>query len=188
MRTRARRPTVRGVVVAALAATALTLAPASPAAAHNTLQSSTPTRDARLTTAPAQVTLRFLQPLNPAFTTIVLSDAGQRRVATGEPAVTGPTGSITIDQPLGNGTYTVAYRVVSADGHPVQGAYRFTVADPTAPEPADAAPPPASPAAASGAAGGGPPAPALVAGLVGVAGVGAVVTAVALRRRRLRTP
>ncbi|WP_083979206.1 copper resistance CopC family protein, partial [Micromonospora rosaria] len=142
MRTRARRPTVRGVVVAALAATALTLAPAAPAAAHNTLQSSTPTRDARLTTAPAQITLRFRQPLNPAFTTIVLSDAGQRRVATGEPAVTGPDGSITVDQPLGNGTYTVAYRVVSADGHPVQGAYQFTVADPSAPEPTDAAPPP----------------------------------------------
>lgn len=73
-----------------------------------------------------------MQKLNPAFTTITLSDSAQQKVAISEPAVTGAEGTITIDRALANDTYTVAYRVVSADGHPVQGSYRFAVADPTA--------------------------------------------------------
>ncbi|RKN47738.1 copper resistance CopC family protein [Micromonospora endolithica] len=125
------RPSVAGLLAATLTAMALLLVPAAPAAAHNTLQAATPARDARLTAAPTMVTLRFMQKLDPAFTTIAVSDAAQRRIPTGEPAVKGTTGTVTIDEPLSNGTYTVAYRVVSTDGHPVQGSYRFTVADPT---------------------------------------------------------
>ncbi|WP_435154052.1 copper resistance protein CopC, partial [Micromonospora aurantiaca (nom. illeg.)] len=50
----------------------------------------------------------------------------------------------------------VAYRVVSRDGHPVQGSYRFPVADPAAPAPSAAAslsapPSSAAPAAAASA-------------------------------------
>ena len=69
-------------VTALLAAvlTTMLLVPATPAAAHNSLQETTPARDARLTRAPTQVTLRFMQRLNPAFTTITLSDAGRRAV------------------------------------------------------------------------------------------------------------
>ncbi|MFD4205463.1 copper resistance protein CopC [Micromonospora tulbaghiae] len=152
-------------VTALLAAvlTALLLVPATPAAAHNSLQEATPARDARLTAAPMQVTLRFLQRLNPSFTTITVSDAGQRKVPTSAPAVDGATGTVTIDEPLGNGTYTVAYRVVSRDGHPVQGSYRFTVADPAAPAPSAAPTSAAAPAstgadtaAGAGGASGGP--------------------------------
>ncbi|MEU1807473.1 copper resistance CopC family protein [Micromonospora aurantiaca (nom. illeg.)] len=147
-------------VTALLAAvlTALLLVPAAPAAAHNSLQEATPARDARLTAAPTQVTLRFLQRLNPSFTTIAVSDAAQRTVPTSAPAVDGTTGTVTIDEPLANGTYTVAYRVVSRDGHPVQGSYRFTVADPAAPAPSAPASTGASTAAGAGgtAASGGP--------------------------------
>ncbi|MFI7220264.1 copper resistance protein CopC [Micromonospora maritima] len=131
--------------------TALLLAPATPAAAHNSLQSATPAQDARLTAAPTTVTLRFLQRLNPEFTTIVLSDADRRKVPTRAPAVDGSAGTVTVEQPLANGVYTVAYRVVSVDGHPVQGAYRFTVADPTAPTPSAAAGTPGAPVGADAA-------------------------------------
>ncbi|MER7334156.1 MULTISPECIES: copper resistance CopC family protein [unclassified Micromonospora] len=195
MPTRLRRPTATGLVAAALAAAALLLVPAAPAAAHNTLQSASPAKDARLTTAPTQVKLTFMQKLDPAFTTIALTDAAQTKVATGEPVVNGTTGTVTIDRPLANGTYTVAYRVVSADGHPVQGSYRFTVADPsasagpqaTAPSSAPPAVDPstasASPAAANGS-DGGPGATALVVAagvLAAVVGGGA---AMVWRRRR----
>ncbi|MFI7305142.1 copper resistance protein CopC [Micromonospora aurantiaca] len=146
MRTRS----VTALLAAAL--TALLLAPATPAAAHNSLQEATPARDARLTAAPTQVTLRFMQGLNPSYTTITVSDAGQRQVPTSAPAVNGATGTVTIDEPLGNGTYTVAYRVVSRDGHPVQGSYRFTVADPAAPAPSAAASSSAPPSSAAPAA------------------------------------
>ncbi|WP_409074445.1 copper resistance CopC family protein [Micromonospora chalcea] len=192
-------------LLAALFTAALLLVPATPAAAHNSLQEATPARDARLTTAPTQVTLRFLQRLNPAFTTITLRDATDRQVPASAPAVDGATGTVTIEEPLGNGTYTVAYRVVSRDGHPVQGSYRFTVADPAAPpaaapspatdastgtsasapagtsEGADASP--ASADASTGADDGGLPVGILVGGAV-AAVAAAGVTALLLRRRR----
>ncbi|MFG1717317.1 copper resistance protein CopC [Micromonospora chalcea] len=200
MRTR----TVTGLL-AALFTAALLLVPATPAAAHNSLQEATPARDARLTTAPTQVTLRFMQRLNPAFTTITLRDAAERPVPASAPAVNGATGTVTIEEPLGNGTYTVAYRVVSRDGHPVQGSYRFTVADPAAPPaavpsptadasagasasaPADAsAGADASPASADASASaddGGLPVGLLVGGAVAAVAAAAVV-ALLLRRRR----
>ncbi|MGK5671343.1 copper resistance CopC family protein [Micromonospora sp. URMC 106] len=195
MNTRFRRPTTVGLVAAALAAVALLLVPAAPAAAHNTLRSASPAKEARLATAPTRVTLTFLQKLDPAFTTVALTDAAQERVPTGEPVVTGTTATATIDRPLADGTYTVAYRVVSPDGHPVQGSYRFTVAGPsasagaavTAPSSAPAALDPsttsADPAVASGSRNGGAGTPVLVM----AAGVLAVVVggvAILLRRRR----
>ncbi|MFE2615425.1 copper resistance protein CopC [Micromonospora chalcea] len=189
-------------LLAALFTAALLLVPATPAAAHNSLQEATPARDARLTTAPTQVTLRFMQRLNPAFTTITLRDAAERPVPASAPAVDGATGTVTIEEPLGNGTYTVAYRVVSRDGHPVQGSYRFTVADPAAspaavPSPtADAsagtsapagtsAGTDASPASADASAGAddGLPVGLLVGGAVAAVAAAAVV-ALLLRRRR----
>ncbi|MFI7211630.1 copper resistance protein CopC [Micromonospora maritima] len=183
---------MRTPVTAALAAllTALLLVPAAPAAAHNSLQSATPAQDARMSTAPTSVTLRFLQRLDPQFTTIVLSDAARRKVPTGAPAVDGTAGSVTVDEPLANGTYTVAYRVVSADGHPVQGSYRFTVADPATsaaspPPPATATRSggPATPASAGGGADGGPPSVLLAVGAVAVVAV-AGAALLLLRRRR----
>ncbi|MBQ1059467.1 copper resistance CopC family protein [Micromonospora sp. C41] len=190
-------------LLAALFTAALLLVPATPAAAHNSLQEATPARDARLTTAPTQVTLRFLQRLNPAFTTITLRDATDRQVPASAPAVDGATGTVTIEEPLANGTYTVAYRVVSRDGHPVQGSYRFTVADPAAPPAAAPSPATPSPAASAdvsaGAAAGADASPAsadasadaddgLPVGLLAGGAVAAVaaagVTTLLLRRRR----
>lgn len=135
---------------AILAAVLFTLTPAMPAWAHNTLRSASPARDTILTTAPTEIVLEFTGRLDPTFTTIVVSDPGKRRVATGEPVVTGTRGTVTLTPPLGNGTYTVAYRVVSTDGHPVQGSYPFTIADPRASAVPTDAPVPSSAAPAAG--------------------------------------
>ncbi|MEU8044814.1 copper resistance CopC family protein [Micromonospora echinofusca] len=186
MHTRPRRPTL---VAAALVAAALLLVPAAPAAAHNTLRAASPADGDRLTTPPTRVTLEFAQRLDPTFTTIALSDAARRKIPTGAPAVDGTKGTVTVDETLGEGTYTVAYRIVSADGHPVQGSYTFTVAGggdtaggPTA---APAAAPPAaeSAAAATGSGGSGTD----VVALVAAGGLVAVLGGVALLRRRRRT-
>ncbi|WP_412099961.1 copper resistance protein CopC [Micromonospora ureilytica] len=125
------RPTAVRLGAAALAVLVAVLIPASPAWAHNSLKTATPARDATVPSAPTEVTLEFMQRLDPTFTTIVLSDAAKRRLPTGEPVVTGAKSTVQVTDTLPNGTYTVAYRVVSADGHPVQGSYPFTVADPT---------------------------------------------------------
>lgn len=125
-------------VVGALVAAFLVLAPAAPARAHNHLVDSDPARDATLKAPPTNVTLEFLERLNPAYTTIVVTDAEQRRVPTSDPAVSGARVTVTFTQPLADGTYTVAYRIVSTDGHPVQGSYSFTVA--SGAEPAETVP------------------------------------------------
>ncbi|GAA2627838.1 copper resistance CopC family protein [Paractinoplanes durhamensis] len=159
----------------AAAALLVVLLPGAPAWAHTSLLSSVPARDATLAKAPASVALTFSQRLNPDFTTIVVSDAAKQRVPASKPAVEQAVGTVTFDQPLGNGVYTVAYRVVSSDGHTVQGSYPFTVADPaltaaTAPAaaasaaapsavaPSAVAPAAAAPAAADGPGSGGIPA------------------------------
>lgn len=120
------------------------LAPASAASAHTQLLAAVPAKDAVLASAPTAVTLRFSERLNPDFTTIVVSDSGRQPIPAAAPAVDGGAGTITLGRALGNGGYTVAYRVVSSDGHTVQGSYTFTVADPslpaaTSPVPAEAA-------------------------------------------------
>ncbi|MEW2147259.1 copper resistance CopC family protein [Micromonospora vinacea] len=162
------RPTAVRLGAAVLAVLVAVLIPASPAWAHNSLKTATPARDATLSSAPHEVTLEFMQRLDPAFTTIVLTDAAKRKLPTGEPVVTGAKSTVQVTDALPNGTYTVAYRVVSVDGHPVQGSYPFTVADPTssaAPVATVGASAPApSAAAAVVESGGGPSAGVLVAG------------------------
>lgn len=184
MTTRSPSRRAAGRFVAVLLAGVLTLfVAATPARAHNGLRSASPARDATLTRAPTEITLEFLARLDPTFTTIVLTDGTKRRVATGDPVVSGATGSVRVTGPLPNGTYTVAYRVVSADGHPVQGSYPFTVADPAGP--AAPSPEPPGPSAAAVAPGRG----GRVA-VVGVAGsaVVALLAAAAVLRRRRRSP
>jgi methionine-rich copper-binding protein CopC len=130
---------MRRLLLAAVALVAV-LAPGSPAWAHTSLVSADPPRNATLTRAPAAVRLAFSQRLNPDFTTIVVTDAAKQRIPAGAPVVETVQGTVTFTRPLGNGAYTVAYRVVSADGHTVQGSYPFTVADPTLPAAAAAGP------------------------------------------------
>ncbi|WP_433796446.1 copper resistance CopC family protein [Actinoplanes sp. CA-252034] len=162
---------------AAAAVLSATLAPGTPAWAHATLVSADPAEGVTLVTAPSAVTLEFNERLNPDFTTIVVSDTAQQRVAASPATVDGARGTLTLTAALSNGGYTVAYRVVSVDGHTVQGSYPFTLADPRLPAavPAQAsvaaAPPPVD-----GSGGG------LTGVLIGVGAGGVVLVTVAARR------
>ncbi|WP_433352779.1 copper resistance CopC family protein [Micromonospora saelicesensis] len=180
------RPTAARLGAAVLAVLVAVLIPGSLAWAHNSLKTATPARDATVSSAPTEVTLEFMQRLDPAFTTIVLTDAAKRKLPTGEPVVTGAKSTVQVVGTLPNGTYTVAYRVVSVDGHPVQGSYPFTVADPAssaAPVANVGASAPA-PSAAAGKSGGGPSAGVLVA--AAVLALLVLVTAGLLWRRAAR--
>ncbi|MEV4349653.1 copper resistance CopC family protein [Actinoplanes sp. NPDC049596] len=172
---------MRSVRTALLGVAALlaVLLPGTPAWAHTQLVATTPAKDAVLTTAPKAITLEFSQRLNPDFTTIALSDAARQRVAASAPAIDRVKGTVVPQQPLGNGAYTVAYRVVSVDGHTVQGSYVFTVDDPALP------PAPVVQAAAEPAGSGGLPAGVLI-GLaaLGVALAGAALYLYRSTRRR----
>lgn len=172
----------------ALAALLAVLAPGTPAWAHVQLVAADPVKDATLAKAPTAVTLTFSERLNPDFATIVVSDAAGRRVPASAPAVAAEVATVTLTPPPANGAHTVAYRVVSVDGHTVQGSYRLTVADPALPAavPVRSAGAPA-PAAAPPADSGGLPTGALIAlGALGVLlAVGALVL-VSLRGPRRR--
>lgn len=124
----------------ALVAMLFVLVPGAPAWAHNALAEASPAKKATVKKAPAEVKLRFLQKLDPEQTVITLTDTTKRKVATSEPEVDGSTGVITIEEELADGVYTVAYQVVSTDGHTVKGSYDFTVDGPAA----SASPSPAS--------------------------------------------
>ncbi|PZM94494.1 MAG: copper resistance protein CopC [Actinobacteria bacterium] len=140
----------RRLLATVITATVLAvLLPATPAAAHNQLINTVPERDAVLQDPPAEVVLEFVERLDPKFTTIVVTDAGRQTVATSSPEISGSRGVVRFPEPLAPGTYTVAYRVVSLDGHPVQGSFRFTVGGDTpavaaSDEPAETAAPDAS--------------------------------------------
>jgi copper resistance protein C len=164
----------------ATAAILAVLLPGTPAWAHNALIGSAPAPDATLANAPTGVALEFREHLNPKFTTIVVFDAARQPVPATAPAIVGARGTVTLNGPLGNGRYTVAYRIVSVDGHAAQGAYTFTVADPA--QPAAPASQPAGTAAAGGGftigVGG------AVLALAGLAGCLWLITVLLGRRRR----
>ncbi|MET8832954.1 copper resistance CopC family protein [Micromonospora sp. NPDC004540] len=142
------------LVVLGVAAGVSVLLPAVPAAAHNSLTGSDPKNGARVATAPKRVELRFLASPAPATTKITITGPDNVPAAGGAPTFAGNRVSVPFT-PGAAGLYIVAYRVGSADGHPVTGEIRFTLTRGTAAAPPSAtatpttaAPstPPASPA------------------------------------------
>jgi copper transport protein len=128
----ARRVSSRQVLVAIAAVLAvLALAPA--AGAHARLLTTEPSNDAVLEQSPRVVLLRFDEPVETAFGAIRVYDARAHRVDTG--TVERPSekeARIALDRKLADGTYTATWRAVSADGHPVSGAFVFHVGAPGA--------------------------------------------------------
>ena len=80
--------------------------------------------------APGQVVLRFSEPVEIAFGAVRVFDADGAQVQQGEPFH--PRGrddevAIRLRDGVADGGYTVTYRVVSADSHPVSGGFVFSV-------------------------------------------------------------
>jgi copper transport protein len=111
---------------AAVAITALVAVPA--AGAHATLVSTRPANDALLAASPKTVALEFNEPVESAFGSIRVYDADAARVDDGHVERPTPrTVRIGIDRELPRGTYTVTWRVISEDSHPISGAFVFHV-------------------------------------------------------------
>ena len=105
---------------------ALALAPVAPASAHAALISSSPADGAVVDAVPDAVELTFSEVVaTPAY--VVVTGPDGRTVSEGKPQVA----DASVSQPTGpsdvEGQYTVNYRIVSADGHPVSGTVRFSV-------------------------------------------------------------
>jgi len=117
-------------------------APPPPPPPPPNLLPSTPAAGEELDSAPESVVLVFSEELNPDLVTITVTESTGFSLADGPPQISGAE----VVQPLipASGEYTVAYRVVSADGHPIQGTVTFTVTAP-APEPSATEQPDTSP-------------------------------------------
>ncbi len=122
---------------------------AGPALAHDALQSTSPEADTTVTSAPGTVSLTLSEPPTDSqslnLNVITVTDGEGKTLSDGTVTVTGATISTTVT-PGANGPHKVLWRAVSADGHPIEGSYAYTVQDPA--RTASAAPSPA-PAPAS---------------------------------------
>ncbi|MCK9247939.1 MAG: copper resistance protein CopC/CopD [Solirubrobacteraceae bacterium] len=107
---------------------ALTL-PAA-AAAHARLVDAVPAAGAVVATPPSHVELAFDEPIEAAFGAVRVHDGRGDRVDVGEPFRPGRSDrrvGVRVPADLPTGAYTVTYRVISADGHPVSGGVVFSV-------------------------------------------------------------
>jgi copper transport protein len=106
----------------------LVMAPA--ASAHAELQSTDPASGTSVAAPPSRVLLKFSESVDIDAGSIRVFDSEGKRVDEGK-APTHPPGehsSVVLPLPaLHDGTYVVTWRVVSADSHPVHGAFTFRV-------------------------------------------------------------
>jgi copper transport protein len=111
---------------------AVVVGAAQPAAAHAVLLRTDPSPQTTVPKSPAAIRLYFSEPVEVAFGAVRLFDvdghrvdAGSLRRASGDREVVLPV------RGLKDGTYTVTWRVASADGHRVSGGFDFYVGAPS---------------------------------------------------------
>lgn len=98
---------------------------AGTASAHNVLRSTTPADGSSVERVPAEVVLTFDAPALAMGTGLVITGpAGP--VQSGSARLVDNTVAQSIGPDASAGTYTVQWRVTSADGHPVSGTFSFT--------------------------------------------------------------
>ncbi|GIH25602.1 copper resistance protein [Acrocarpospora phusangensis] len=131
-------------VSAASAFLAVLLLGTGPAYAHTSLLTSDPLRGAQVE-ALRKVTLEFTESVR--FPVVIVTGPGGLRYEDGKPQVRGPKVLQDVGPQLPGGAYTIAYRVVSRDGHPVEGEIPFRLTPPATPGGPSAAPVAAAPSA-----------------------------------------
>ena len=174
---------------------------ASPAAAHTELTSSDPANGAVVNGPPSTISLTFNEPPLAEGLAVQVAALDGPQVEVGKPTLKGSTVTVTWPASANSGEYSISYRVVADDGHPVTGQIAFSITaassspsvvtpSPTAASPSTSAPaaPTTSPAPSPA------PTPTQSGSLVGWVIGGIVVAALAvlvvyalLRRRGTRS-
>ncbi|MBV9453874.1 MAG: copper resistance protein CopC [Rubrobacter sp.] len=101
----------------------------APALAHSQLLQADPASGATLSQPPTQVRLQFNEPVELAFTPVKVSDEQGNRVDEDDARIDPEDKRVVLTtlKKLPIGSYTVEWRVISADTHPVNGTYKFDV-------------------------------------------------------------
>ena len=136
------RPAALAAVFAALLAALLLLG--APAQAHDTLLESDPADGATLETSPEAITLTYSADILDVSPLVRITDEDGEELAEITPSIDGPVATAALEEPLPAGESTIQWRVVSSDGHPIEGTFTVTVEQDAAEEPADEEAPAAS--------------------------------------------
>jgi copper transport protein len=128
---------VGGPAGALLVALAVVLALPAMAWAHASLLATQPQASGILAHPPTQVRLTFSERIEPRFAVISVTDAQGNQQTVGSPATApdDPNAIFIKVRDLPQGWYLVWWRVISADGHPVRGAFTFAVGPSPGPPP-----------------------------------------------------
>lgn len=114
-----------GLVVAGLIAA---LVAASPALAHSFLVEATPSSKDHVAAAPKTIKLRFGGAVEPKYSKLTVEGADGKVLGEGSIGAPDKPRELSMEAPeLAPGKYVVRYRVLSIDGHVVEGNYEFTV-------------------------------------------------------------
>ena len=127
---RRRHPSWGGTLAAAACLLVLT---AAPAGAHAIVRSTEPRIDEVVPQPPTEVVMEFNEPVEISFGSIRVFGTDGGRVDAGETEyVAGSADAVRVplEPDLPHGTYTVAWRIVSADGHPIGEAFVFHIGEP----------------------------------------------------------
>jgi copper resistance protein C len=115
-----RRPSIAGIFPLLL------LLAAVEASAHALLDHAEPRVGNTIAAPPREVTLWFTEKLEPAFSSVTITDAAGQRVDAGKARVSGSQMSVSL-RAGGSGTYRVNWQVLSVDAHRTNGNFTFQV-------------------------------------------------------------
>ncbi len=121
----------RGIVGAVLAAVVLLIGlfgSASAASAHDTVESTSPVDGSTVATAPEQITITLNNTPGALGSAISVKDSTGTEWAQGPVAVLDGTVTQQLKSGAPAGKFTVLWRIVSSDSHPIEGTFTFTAA------------------------------------------------------------
>lgn len=131
-----RRPAaLRAAVVGLLSVVALVLG-GTTASAHDTVIGTAPGDGETLTTAPTQVSVEISADPQTLGSRMVITASGGTVLFDGEPTITDRVASVELPA-VANDGYQVAWRLVSSDGHPIEGTFGFVVDAPASVAPTE---------------------------------------------------
>lgn len=102
------------------------LVAAGPALAHDAAESSSPADGATVATAPAKVSITFNDTPLGLGSEVKVTDAAGTDWADGKVEIVDNVASQKLREGAPAGKYTVVWRVVSSDSHPIEGTFAFT--------------------------------------------------------------
>jgi copper resistance protein C len=122
---------IRHTFVATTTSAVLSLLAATSAFAHAHLVRAIPAEGSAVKDAPAEVTLKFSERLEPAFSSAVIRDDAGKQVDKADAHVDNADRTVVRVSlpPLDPGVYTVEWRVMSSDSHKVNGNFTFKVGE-----------------------------------------------------------